>query len=126
MRKQIVVPLAMLMMLSGAGLSISQPVTAEQSSEHQVVKTAKAETPKGDRLHRLAGQVVSVDPKAKTVTVKHLVKGQPKDVTLNVSEQAASSLVNLQPNDRVKLSYSKEHGKLVAQSIVETDNKASK
>ena len=126
MRKQIVVPMAMLMMLSGAGLSISQPATAEHSSEHKVVRTAKAETPKGDRLHRLTGQVVSVDPKAKTVTIKHPVKGQPKEVTFDVAEQAASSLANLQPNDRVKLSYTKEHGKLVAQSIVETYNKASK
>jgi hypothetical protein len=60
------------------------------------------------------------------VTIKHSVKGQPKDATFNVAEQATSSLVNLQPNDRVKLSYTKEHGKLVAQSIVETYNKASK
>jgi hypothetical protein len=55
-----------------------------------------------------------------------MVKGQPKDATFNVTEKAAASLGNLQPNDRVKLSYSKENGRLMAQSIVETYHKANK
>ena len=126
MRKRIVLPMAVLMMLSCAGLSIAQPTTAEQPGDSKAVKTTKAEMPKAAKLHRLAGEVVAVDPTAKTVTIKHMVRGQPKEATFNVAEKAAASLATLQPNDRVKLSYSKEHGRLMAQSIVETYHNASK
>jgi Cu/Ag efflux protein CusF len=126
MRKRIVLPMAVLMMLSCAGLTVAQPTTAEQPGDSKAVKMAKAETPKTAKLHRLAGEVVAVDATARTVTIKHMVRGQPKDATFNVAEKAAASLATLQPNDRVKLSYSKEHGRLMAQSIVETDHKASK
>jgi Cu/Ag efflux protein CusF len=126
MRNRVVLPMAVLRMLSVAGLSFAQPATAEQPRDRKVAEMAKTEIPKEARLHHLAGEVVAVDPAAKTVTIKHMVKGQPKDATFNVTEKAAASLGNLQPNDRVKLSYSKENGRLMAQSIVETYHKASK
>ena len=126
MRNRVVLPMAVLMMLSVAGLSFAQPTTAEQPRDRKVAEVAKTEIPKEARLHRLAGEVVAVDPAAKTVTIKHMVKGQPKDATFNVTEKAAASLGNLQPNDRVKLSYSKENGRLMAQSIVATYHNANK
>jgi len=118
--------MAVLMILSVAGLSFAQPTTAEQPRDLKVAEMAKTEILTEARLHHLAGEVVAVDPAAKTVTIKHMVRGQPKDATFNVAEKAAASLGNLQPNDRVKLSYSKENGRLMAQSIVETYHKASK
>ena len=118
MRKRIVLPMAVLIMLSCAGLSFAQPTTAEQAGEHKVVKTTKAEMPKATKQHRLSREVVAVDPTAKTVTIKHIVRGQPKDATFNVAEKAAASLATLQPNDQVKLRYSKDHGKLTAQSDI--------
>jgi hypothetical protein len=126
MRKRVVLPMAVLMMLSFAGLSFAQPTTAEPPGYGKMAETAKTEMPKAARLHRLAGEVVAVDQTAKTVTIRHMVRGEPKEATFNVAENAAPGLVNLQPNDRVRLSYSKEPGRLMAQSIVETYHKASK
>jgi hypothetical protein len=124
MRKQIVLLMAVLMMLSFAGLSFAQPTTAEQPGYGKMAE--KTKLPEASRLHRLTGEVVAVDQTAKTVTIRHMVRGEPKEATFNVAENAAPRLVNLQPNDRVRLSYSKEHGRLMAQSIVETYHKASK
>jgi len=125
MRNRVVLPMAVLLMLSVTGLSFAQPTTAEQPRDRKVAEMAKTEIPREARLHHLDGEVVAVDPTAKTVTIKYMVRGQPKDATFNVAEKAAASLGNLQPNDRVKLSYSKENGRLTAQSIVETYHKAS-
>jgi hypothetical protein len=126
MRKRVVLPMAVLMMLSFAGLSIAQPTTAEPSGYGKMAEAAKTEMPKAARLHRLTGEVVAVDQTAKTVTIRHMVRGEPKEATFNVAANAAPWLANLQPNDRVRLSYSKEQGRLMAQSIVETYHKASK
>jgi Cu/Ag efflux protein CusF len=126
MKKRIVLPMAVLLMLSCTGLSLAQPTTTEQPGDSKAVKMVPAEMPKTTNLHHLAGEVVAVDPTAKTVTIKHMLRGQPKDATFNVAEKAGASLATLQPNDRVKLTYSKEHGRLMAQSIVEPYHKASK
>ena len=127
MRKRVVLPMAVLMMLSFAGLSFAQPTTAAQPGYGKMAEMGKD----GDAPSQ-PGCTISparwwpwIKP-AKTVTIKHMVRGQPKEATFNVEEKAAASLVNLQPNDRVRLSYSKEQGRLMAQSIVETSHKASK
>jgi hypothetical protein len=126
MRKRVVLPMAVLMVLSFAGLGFVQPTTAEQLGYGKMAEKTKTEMPGASRLHRLTGEVVAVDRTAKTVTIRHMVRGEPKEATFNVAENATPGLVNLQPNDRVKLSYSKEQGRLMAQSIVETYHKASK
>jgi hypothetical protein len=126
MRKRVVLPMAVLMMLSFAGLGFAQPTTAEQPGYGKMAEKAKTEMPKASGLHRLTGEVVAVDQTAKTVTIKYMIKGKPRQATFNVEQKAAASLGNLQPNDRVRLSYSKEQGRLMAQSIVETYHKASK
>jgi hypothetical protein len=126
MRKLVVLPMAALMMLGFAGLSYAQPTTAEPPAQGKMTAMGKAETSTPGKLHRLAGEVVAVDQTAKTVTIKHMVRGKPKEATFNVAEQAAPALVDLKPNDRVRLSYDKEQGRLIAQSIVETYHKASK
>jgi hypothetical protein len=125
MRKRIVLTMAVLTMLSGAGLSFAQPTLAEQPVQGKVAEMGQAtETSTPARLHRLTGEVVAVDQTAKTVTIKHTVRGQPKEATFTVEESAAPALVNLKPNDWVRLSYSKEQGRLTAQAIVETYPKA--
>jgi Cu/Ag efflux protein CusF len=126
MRKRIVLPMAVLMMVSCAGLSFAQPTMVEQPAHGKMAEMAKPEMPKTARLHRLVGDVVAVDQTAKTVTIKHMVRGQPKEATFNVGEKAAPALVDLKPNDQVRLSYYKEQGRLIAQSIVETSHQASK
>jgi len=126
MRKRVVLPVAVLTMLSCAGLSYAQPMATEQPAQGKMAEMGKTEMSKAARLHRLAGEVVAVDQTAKTVTIKHMMRGKPKEATFTVEDNAAASLVNLQPNDRVRLSYHKEQGRLIAQSIVETYHKASK
>jgi len=126
MRKRVVLPMAILIMVSCAGLSFAQPTTVEHPAYGKMVEMVKTERPKAARLHRLIGDVVAVDPMAKTVTIKHMVRGQPKEATFNVAEKAAPALVDLKPNDQVRLSYYKEQGRLIAQSIVETSHQASK
>lgn len=127
MRKRIVLPMAVLMMFSVAGLSFAQPTPATQPVRGKVAEMGQAtETSTPARLHHLTGQVMAVDQTAKTVTIKHMVRGQLKEATFTVEENAAPALVNLQPNDWVRLSYSKEQGRLTAQAIVETYHKASK
>src|SRR5919108_750658 len=126
MRKRVVLPMAVLMMLACAGLSLAQPTTAAQPAQGKMAQAGKAETSSPARLHRLAGEVVAVDQTAKTVTVKHMVGGKAREATFNVGEKASASLANLRPNDRIRLSYSKEQGRLMAQSIVATSHKASK
>jgi hypothetical protein len=123
MRSQVVVPVAMVMMLSCAGLTLAQPTIAEPPAQSKV---GMVETSSPTKLHHLAGEVVGVDQTAKTVTIKHMVGGKAREATFNVEGKAATSLAHLQPNDRVRLSYSKEQGRLMAQSIVETQHKVSK
>ena len=105
MRKRVVLPMAVLMMLSFTGLSLAQPATAAQPGYGKMAEMGKDATTTPARRHHLAGEVVAVDQAAKTVTIKHMVRGQPKEATFNVAEKAAPALVNLQPNDRVRLSY---------------------
>ena len=126
MKKRIVLPMAILMMLSWAGLSLAQPTTAGPAAQGKTAQVGKAETSSPAKLHHLTGEVVAVDQTAKTVTIKHMVGGKAREATFNVREKAAASLANLQPNDRVRLNYSKEQGRLMAQSIVTTSHKASK
>jgi Cu/Ag efflux protein CusF len=126
MWKRVVLAMAVLMMVSFAGLSFAQPTTVEPPAHGKMAEMAKTEMPKTARLHRLVGDVVAVDQTAKTVTIKHMVRGQPKEATFNVGEKAAPALVDLKPNDQVRLSYSKEQGRLIAQSIVETTHQAGK
>jgi hypothetical protein len=126
MRKRVVLPMAVLMMLCFARLSLAQPTTAEPPGYGKMAELAPTEMPEAARLHRLTGKVVAVNQTAKTVTIRHMVRGKPKEATFNVVENAAPALVNLQPHDRVRLSYYKEQGRLTAQSIVETYHKASK
>src|SRR5919108_3152742 len=123
MRKRVVLPMAVLMMLACAGLSLAQPTTAAQPAQGKMAQMGKAETSSPAGLHRLTGEVVAVDQTAKTVTIKHMVRGQPKEASFNVEENAAPALVNLKPNDWVRLSYYKEQGRLTAQSIVESHRK---
>jgi Cu/Ag efflux protein CusF len=126
MSKRVVLPMAILMMLSCAGLGLAQPTTAEPPAHGKTAQMGKAETSSPARLHHLAGEVVAVDQTANTVTIKHMVGGKAREATFNVGEKAAASLVNFKPNDRVRLSYSKEQGRLMAQSIVATYHKAGK
>ncbi|HUO64617.1 MAG TPA: hypothetical protein VMT97_12975 [Terriglobales bacterium] len=53
----------------------------------------------------LAGELVSVDQAAKTVTVKHIVDSKPMQLTMSVEDSAIATLAQLKPGDQVKVTY---------------------
>ena len=66
----------------------------------------------------LAGELVSVDQAAKTVTLKHMVDSKPMQLTMAVEDGAMASLAQLKPGDQVKVSYVEMGEKKVIKSIV--------
>ena len=66
----------------------------------------------------LAGELVSVDQAAKTVTVKHMVDSKPMQLTMNVEDTAIATLAQLKPGDQVKVTYVEMGGKRIVKSIV--------
>jgi Cu/Ag efflux protein CusF len=66
----------------------------------------------------LAGELVSVDQAAKTVTLKHMVDSKPMQLTMAVEDGAMASLAQLKPGDQVKVSYVEMGEKKVVKSIV--------
>jgi Cu/Ag efflux protein CusF len=126
MRKLIVVLIATLTIAFFAGPSFAQATTAQQPAQTKATEPAKAEMPQATKLHHLIGEVVSVDQAAKTVEIRHTVRGKEKESTFTVEEQAAPTLATLQPGDQVKISYQRANGQLTARSIVETHRGASK
>ena len=66
----------------------------------------------------LAGELVSVDQAAKTVTLKHMVDSKPMQLTMAVEDGAMASLAQLKPGDQVKVSYIEMGEKKVVKSIV--------
>ena len=126
MRKLIIPLMVALTMVSLTGLSSAQNATVEPSAHGQAAELSKALMPAAAKLHHLVGEVVAVDQTAKTVTIKHMVRGKPKQATFTVEEQAASTMADLKPGDRVRVSYHKMEGQLIANAILETYHKASK
>jgi len=66
----------------------------------------------------LAGELVSVDQAAKTVTVKHMVDSKPMQLTMNVEDTAIATLAQLKPGDQVKVTYVEMGGKRIVKNIV--------
>jgi hypothetical protein len=118
--------MGMLLMLAYAPLSLAQPTMAEPPAQGKMAPAGTSEASSAAKVHHLTGQVVAVDQTSKTLTIKHIVGGKAREATFAVEDKASASLANLHPNDRVRLSYSKDQGRLIAQSIVETYHKASK
>jgi hypothetical protein len=124
MRKLLILWMAAVTMVSFAGPSFAQAKMAGQPTHGKMAELAKAETPMAAKPHRLVGEVVAVDQAAKTVTIKFMVRKHPKEATFTAKEQAAPTLADLKPGDRVRVGYHKEQGQLIAHSIVETYHKA--
>ncbi len=125
MRKLLILLTAAVTMVSFAGPSFAQAQVTGQPIRGKMASLAKAETPMAAKPHRLIGEVVAVDQTAKTVTIKFMVRGRPREATLTAKEQAVPTLADLKPGDRVRVGYHKEQGQLIAHSIVETYHQAS-
>lgn len=117
MKKLIVLLIAALTTLSFASLSFAQAKPAETAVQEKAAEPAKPEAPKAAKPRSLTGEVVSADSKTKTLVVKKMVKGEPKEFTFVVEEKASPQLADLTSGDQVRVTYVKEDGKLIAKSI---------
>ncbi len=67
-------------------------------------------------MQNAAGEVVKVDPAAKSLVVKI----QGKEVAFNVADKAARSLGDLKPGDHVQIMHDETGGKRTAETIEKT------
>ena len=102
--------LVAVMVLSFTGMSFAQATPAKPASPEKKTEM-KAEKPK---ITRITGDLVSVDAKAGSLTVK--VKD--KDLNLTAESKAAkSALEKVKAGDKVRVSYTEKDGKMIASSI---------
>jgi len=75
------------------------------------------------KLKTVLGEVVSVDATAKTITVKHTVKGKSEDMTFGAGEKASAALGTLKAGDHVRVAYADVDGKPMASTIAKVVKK---
>lgn len=100
--------------IAGTGFAqTAKPATpaAPAAAPQEAAKPAAA-------AKNFAGELVSVDQAAKTVTVKHMVDSKPMQLTMAVDESAVATLAQLKPGDQVKISYVEMGEKRIVKSIV--------
>ena len=117
MKKVIAIVVSVLFVLSVAGLSFAaeQKAAPAAPAEKKEAAPAKAEEKKAPaKVKQVTGEVVAVDAKAKTLTVK----GKKGDVALSVDEKAAAKLADVKVGDKVTVKYKETDGKNVATSVV--------
>src|SRR5258705_5623063 len=81
---------------------------------------------KHETMHKVVGEVMSVDATAKTLTIKETLKagGQPKEVTFSIGDKArimsggkAEELATLKAGDSGTVRYHDENGKMMAHEV---------
>src|SRR5262245_37781420 len=103
--------------IAGPGFAqTTKPATTPAAPAAAPATTPDAAAKATDK--NLAGELVSVDQAAKTVTLKHMVDSKPMQLTMAVEDGAMASLAQLKPGDQVKVSYVEMGEKKVVKSIV--------
>lgn len=105
--------------LAGPGFAqTSKPAAPPAASAAPAAAPAVAREAAKVAGKNLAGELVSVDQAAKTVTVKHMVDSKPMQLTMTVEEGAIATLAHLKPGDQVKVTYVEMGEKRIVKSIV--------
>ncbi len=102
-----------------ATLALCGPVAAAAPSESTTkgAVAAPAEKPSKFALpHHVTGDVVSVDQSAKMLTMKD---SKGREFRLTVTGEAATRLGDFRPGDRVRVTYKKSHGQMIASKIAQ-------
>jgi hypothetical protein len=102
-----------------ATLLLGGPAIAKGPSDATTQSTT-APAPEPSKLalpHHLTGDVVSVDKKTNTLTVRD---SKGKDFTLVADRDTAPDLTRLKAGDHVKLTYKKSQGQMVVTKINDT------
>jgi len=111
MNKATIFAVGSLALLLGTGPGIVEAAGQSTYASAPAEKPSKLAMP-----HRVTGEVMSVDPSGKTLTVKN---SKGKEFMLTADADAAPRLNDLKVGDRVKVSYKKSHGQMVATKITE-------
>ena len=90
---------------------------APATSATPAAKPAETAKPVAPKLKTVVGDVVSVDTVAKTLTVKHTVKGKAEEMTIGSGEKTADVLGTLKAGDQVRVAYADVDGKPMASTI---------
>jgi Cu/Ag efflux protein CusF len=114
MKKMIAIVVSLLFVLSVAGLSFAaeQKAAAPAETKKEAVP-AKAEEKAPAKIKHMRGEVVAVDAKAKTLTVK----GKKGEMAFSVDEKAAAKLADVKTGDKVAVKYKEMNGKNIATSV---------
>ncbi len=100
------------------------PVTGARAMEPAAGgATTKAAPTTAAQAQHMTAKVTSVNAQAKTLTV---TQWTPRQVTFAVSPEAAGSLADLKPGERVRITYEGTAGQLTAQSIAPLTHAAAK
>lgn len=104
---------------TGTALASSDTATAPEGS-----KPAAAPAAKKAEVHRVRGEVTSVEPGAKTMVVKVMEGKKEMTVGVDVNDKtvirrgrAHKTLADIKVGDRVWMKYDRESDKLVAEQI---------
>ena len=102
--------------------AVAVPVLAgpsfAQTSKPAAPPVAAAEDVAKAAVKTVAGELVSIDQKEQTVTVRHMVGTKPARITVHVEESAAASLTPFKPGDHVKVTYVETGAKRIMKNIV--------
>lgn len=111
--------LAALVTLAFTGVSFAQakPATPATPASPEKKAEIKQEKPKASRI---TGEIVSVDAKAGTLTVK--ANGKEMSFTAD-AKGAKSALEKVKVGEQIRVSYTEKDGKLIARSVTEAKAK---
>jgi hypothetical protein len=114
MKKLLVLSTAVLtaLALGAPGATLAAPATKGGGAEPGPTKAAPT--------RHMTAEVVSVDQAASTLTVKRVTGHTTKEATFTLEPEAASTLAQLKPGERVKVSYVESGGKLMAKAVTAT------
>ncbi len=122
MKKAIAIMVSVLFVLSVAGLSFA----AEKAAAEKKEAPAKTEKKAKAKVMSASGEVVAVDAKAMTLTVK----GKKGEVALTVDDKTTfakgKSLADVKVGDTATVKYAETDGKNVAKHVTSKAAKAKK
>ena len=119
-----------LLTLSGAAMAQSGTTTGTTTTTPGTPATKPADPakpmatkPAATKAKTVTGEVVAVDPTAKTLTVKHTVNGKAEEMTIGAAEKSTDILNTLKAGDQVQVAYADMDGKLMASRIAKVEKK---
>jgi Cu/Ag efflux protein CusF len=103
--------------VAAAALALTPLAAARAAGQAAAAPTGTA------KMRHMTAEVKAVDTAAKTLTVKRGVRG---DLTFKVAPEAAGSLADLKPGERVRITYERTGGEVTAHAIAPVAHTAKK